>query len=138
MRIDPLRTAHSICCIAFAVILLSPTVACKPAFEVSVPERVNHLNTARLISHVSDGMVARTSAISVRFVDEHERRREDGRALAGAFSFNPAIEGSVDWADARTLVFTPRQAMPPGNDFRCRSEERRVGKECRSRWSPYH
>ena len=22
--------------------------------------------------------------------------------------------------------------------FTCRSEERRVGKECRSRWSPYH
>ena len=22
--------------------------------------------------------------------------------------------------------------------FNCRSEERRVGKECRSRWSPYH
>ena len=24
------------------------------------------------------------------------------------------------------------------NDVRKRSEERRVGKECRSRWSPYH
>ena len=23
-------------------------------------------------------------------------------------------------------------------DFTTRSEERRVGKECRSRWSPYH
>ena len=23
-------------------------------------------------------------------------------------------------------------------NFICRSEERRVGKECRSRWSPYH
>ena len=23
-------------------------------------------------------------------------------------------------------------------DFNVRSEERRVGKECRSRWSPYH
>ena len=23
-------------------------------------------------------------------------------------------------------------------DVQCRSEERRVGKECRSRWSPYH
>ena len=23
-------------------------------------------------------------------------------------------------------------------DALCRSEERRVGKECRSRWSPYH
>ena len=25
-----------------------------------------------------------------------------------------------------------------GDSFRIRSEERRVGKECRSRWSPYH
>ena len=25
-----------------------------------------------------------------------------------------------------------------GLDLLCRSEERRVGKECRSRWSPYH
>ena len=25
-----------------------------------------------------------------------------------------------------------------GTQFRIRSEERRVGKECRSRWSPYH
>ena len=24
------------------------------------------------------------------------------------------------------------------NNWRWRSEERRVGKECRSRWSPYH
>ena len=24
------------------------------------------------------------------------------------------------------------------DEERCRSEERRVGKECRSRWSPYH
>ena len=29
------------------------------------------------------------------------------------------------------------QIRPSGKDFR-RSEERRVGKECRSRWSPYH
>src|SRR3712207_9464318 len=26
----------------------------------------------------------------------------------------------------------------PGKDALARSEERRVGKECRSRWSPYH
>ena len=26
----------------------------------------------------------------------------------------------------------------PGTDHDGRSEERRVGKECRSRWSPYH
>src|SRR2546430_11686692 len=34
-----------------------------------------------------------------------------------------------------TLAFIPhRRAMPAPE----RSEERRVGKECRSRWSPYH
>ena len=27
---------------------------------------------------------------------------------------------------------------PDGGDGGKRSEERRVGKECRSRWSPYH
>ena len=27
---------------------------------------------------------------------------------------------------------------PTLNGWRRRSEERRVGKECRSRWSPYH
>ena len=31
----------------------------------------------------------------------------------------------------------PEGAVPIG-DVQTRSEERRVGKECRSRWSPYH
>ena len=35
-------------------------------------------------------------------------------------------------ADAQTV------SHPTGNDSDFRSEERRVGKECRSRWSPYH
>ena len=35
--------------------------------------------------------------------------------------------------EARVLVLTGA-----GSVFSARSEERRVGKECRSRWSPYH
>src|SRR5256885_11475412 len=31
-----------------------------------------------------------------------------------------------------------RRPLRVGETVRCRSEERRVGKECRSRWSPYH
>ena len=42
-------------------------------------------------------------------------------AKAGAF--NVGVEGEVFLGGIATL---------------CRSEERRVGKECRSRWSPYH
>ena len=33
------------------------------------------------------------------------------------------------------LLIKATQALPIGT---ARSEERRVGKECRSRWSPYH
>ena len=39
-------------------------------------------------------------------------------------------------------AFTPRKSMhrrtQSGGSLHPRSEERRVGKECRSRWSPYH
>src|SRR2546430_10190115 len=55
-------------------------------------------------------------------------------------------------ADAVTLVATPALLLAVGtaaaywparraarlNPIATRSEERRVGKECRSRWSPYH
>ena len=36
------------------------------------------------------------------------------------------------------LHLSPVAAKAPSGDLRARSEERRVGKECRSRWSPYH
>ena len=32
----------------------------------------------------------------------------------------------------------PVEAISEGDIYSIRSEERRVGKECRSRWSPYH
>ena len=42
-------------------------------------------------------------------------------------------EGNVDNEKAR---FSAQSSGVPGTV--ARSEERRVGKECRSRWSPYH
>src|SRR2546422_1926871 len=36
------------------------------------------------------------------------------------------------------LDFWRGGARPTGSGAKHRSEERRVGKECRSRWSPYH
>ena len=49
-----------------------------------------------------------------------------------------------DGAQAQELLYdatrgwTSRPPAGPGIDSCRRSEERRVGKECRSRWSPYH
>ena len=36
------------------------------------------------------------------------------------------------------VIKTHASTAPTGSTITLRSEERRVGKECRSRWSPYH
>src|SRR2546422_8738722 len=41
------------------------------------------------------------------------------------------IREAIRWASAHESTW-------PSREMRERSEERRVGKECRSRWSPYH
>src|SRR6266446_4704542 len=51
-----------------------------------------------------------------------DRRRGDRRA-------RPHVEGQVRWCEWSRV---------PIADVPATSEERRVGKECRSRWSPYH
>ena len=45
--------------------------------------------------------------------------------------------GTWYYLDPDTGVMVTGWAQVDGN-WRSRSEERRVGKECRSRWSPYH
>ena len=43
-----------------------------------------------------------------------------------------------EWKDGAAYLFTGRRTLKWRNIQDNRSEERRVGKECRSRWSPYH
>ena len=47
------------------------------------------------------------------------------------------MEGTLFAATSWELVKTDEKDETPENPL-TRSEERRVGKECRSRWSPYH
>ena len=48
-------------------------------------------------------------------------------------------DSGVGYAAGWTLVIVYEDlARESRNISLCRSEERRVGKECRSRWSPYH
>ena len=54
--------------------------------------------------------------------------------LNGTWKFN-----WVKDADSRPTDFWKTDFNDKGwDDLQVRSEERRVGKECRSRWSPYH
>src|SRR3712207_4157485 len=59
--------------------------------------------------------------------------RQGKPTVLGAVS--GAVAGLVGITPAAGFV-TPMSALAIG--FIARSEERRVGKECRSRWSPYH
>ena len=47
-------------------------------------------------------------------------------------------EGLKLFKAAKFDVVVTDYRMPRMNGVELRSEERRVGKECRSRWSPYH
>src|ERR1043165_3851357 len=74
------------------------------------------------------------------------RARESSILFLGAAI--GAIAGAVvaGMGGLVTLMHTYLFALPPGERLSAassldpwyRSEERRVGKECRSRWSPYH
>ena len=57
--------------------------------------------------------------------------------LTDMINFAPAIVGAVILHIAGRYVIQFILKILK-NLMRSRSEERRVGKECRSRWSPYH
>ena len=52
-------------------------------------------------------------------------------------SYNEIVPGHMN-LDKITEAVKMGVAMAGGTPIVFRSEERRVGKECRSRWSPYH
>src|SRR5689334_25212405 len=51
---------------------------------------------------------------------------------------SPEPGGAVVRAKGVSLGYLPQQPEFHPESTAYRSEERRVGKECRSRWSPYH
>src|SRR3989441_1182518 len=56
----------------------------------------------------------------------------------GAVSTVPSFSMSWPWWRPKLTQSPPSEASPWWHFQKFRSEERRVGKECRSRWSPYH
>ena len=69
--------------------------------------------------------------------EETEQNRPSPMVL-GAVIRSRAIRMTRDGFTLLVMGFTGAQAMRFKILWAERSEERRVGKECRSRWSPYH
>src|SRR5256884_3484853 len=66
-----------------------------------------------------------------QFLEAHSERRHSGAAGGAPFLGAPRRHHGAFARAPEVSPATPEQR-------RSRSEERRVGKECRSRWSPYH
>ncbi len=121
MRIQPASLARTVATVGLAT-LVFVIAGCGPRGGTpgdELPDSADHLRTAQLISHVTDGRVPRDAGISVRFVKVHEKRKTDQQALTRAFSCTPSITGSAEWTDERTIVFTPREPLRPGTAYRC-------------------
>ena len=97
---------------------------CKGNKMDTVVQKAVELGASRIIPFFSIRSV-------VRPTDKDDKKtcrlREIARAAAMQ-SKSPRIPEVEDFQDLKQLT----------DKILCRSEERRVGKECRSRWSPYH
>ena len=65
------------------------------------------------------------------------RSEAETSALADAFNSSIAVDGRMYQQDI-TGSMAHAAMLAKCGILTQRSEERRVGKECRSRWSPYH
>src|SRR5256886_4256524 len=74
--------------------------------------------------------------ISEGYVMKHEAMANVIHAIHEVFSGRPYLSPAM--AAQVITKFTHRQSEGETDAIERRSEERRVGKECRSRWSPYH
>ena len=107
-----------------------------PGFTVGLLDQEPGLDdTKTVLGNVEDG-VAETKALLERYNDIAEKMATDySDALLEEMG---KLQEQLDHREAWDLDSQLEQAM---DALRCpppRSEERRVGKECRSRWSPYH
>ena len=75
-------------------------------------------------------------AVSIFFLYSGSYRRKGAETPVSSYKLMPAVP--LDAALILCASSTEDAVSSLTNKSRSRSEERRVGKECRSRWSPYH
>ena len=94
-----------------------------------------HLNIygGKVVAEIAMEAVAKVVPELAPYVRHHDSEvyvadYKDDKQCAVSYTFDDGLE------EHYTLVFPEMEKV----GFKGRSEERRVGKECRSRWSPYH
>ena len=86
-------------------------------------------------------ITAVTRSGNVEEIISKYKTASDDESQYGSISARLAFTGDdIEWFNPRTreIRFRKINSIPVYARILTRSEERRVGKECRSRWSPYH
>ena len=74
-------------------------------------------------------------AVIIYLFTQTDRKVADGSGDSSA----PIVIPTHNWSSQVVMAYVIGGIFEKnGNTVKYRSEERRVGKECRSRWSPYH
>ena len=123
-------------------------------YELDIKQASNTYSQPQLLGVCSDNLFDTlgsvtsitfiiTSYVVVMVIASLEPALKFVRALSQALNLYPAFAfttGAFSFRLTDVFFFT-KNVLVPSSDSPCsvlRSEERRVGKECRSRWSPYH
>ena len=112
----------------FSFFIIVGCSACRPSVLESALERAgeNRIELERVLRHYSEEDKDSLKWEAARFLIENM----PGHLSIGGDSIGP-------YYAALNAVFS-NDTLRNWQDSLDRSEERRVGKECRSRWSPYH
>ena len=92
-------------------------------------ELVNAQHQYELLEKELESVKSNYLTIKDSLENEKDRSKEQLSTLKQVDQFKTAVTGDVG---------EYKKFLKDQQEFIDRSEERRVGKECRSRWSPYH
>jgi len=103
-------TAMFVFLISFSLIFF---VSCGKKKKEGTEEAVYSEDTARVVSHVTSGIISPGDRIYLRFVDPVAAEEEVGNPVPSkVFDFDPGIPGQSKWEDRRTVVFVPSKKLP--------------------------
>ena len=116
---------------SLAAVLLTTALSAQSSRELSLSEAISYA-----LQHKAD---AEKAQLNIKNADAQITEAKAGALpklnASSTTTYNPILQEMVipSFIDpTQTLKLTM------GQKWQLRSEERRVGKECRSRWSPYH
>ena len=99
---------------------------------------IQHYNYfSDLFKDTKVNIVLLTSKINSKEKESVQKKIENGKAQI-IIGTHAIFQKNINFKDLGYVIVDEQQRFGVHQKFQLRSEERRVGKECRSRWSPYH